>query len=749
MKHIRKITIPFFFLLVIVASGCSVKEGDEILVRKANYRLAKRFTVSKVQEMIFDVAVQPFWLDVGNRFWYVLIKSRGFDFYLVDCKTGKKQAIPVAVKPVSKQVYTFTVEGHDYRYNAVTRQITPQKPGTPSRWNDWDTVSPDGSRSVFASDHNIYIRYDDASRPKKQITFDGKCFYGYDRPPDYTYTNVRPQQNRDMPSTASATWSPDSRKLFLFREDARHLADLWVINSLSQPRPDLITYKSRLPGEKRRTFDLSTYDLARDTLISIRSKKWPEQSYPYYAWSIDSKRFYLARMRPDQKCCEVLVVNPQTGETRVLFEETLDGQVLIQPIIELPDSGGYLWWSRRSGFGHYYRYDVQGTCIGPVTHGEFTVEKIVDIHYKTGTIFFTACGRETNRHPYYTHLYRTELNGETICLLTPEDTHHEIFLSPNGRFFVDNSSTVETPTRSVLRNADGELILELERLNVSPLESAGWKKPGIFKVKADDGNTDLWGVMWKPFYFDPGKRYPIITEVYPGPQDEAIPLTFMQGLLNNNVHLAQYGFIVVHFGNRGGSYKRSLKYSNFHRGNLRDFPLADNKAAIERLAEIHSFIDMKRVGIWGGSSGGFMAVSAMLTYPDFYKVGVARSGQHDPCIYSGWWSDYFQGADCQSTKGENRWLTCVPPGNLKLARKLKGHLLILHSEMDTNVHPAHSARLVDSLMAAGKRFDYFVVPGGGHGWSHNWPYIQRMIWTYFVHHLMGDGRVSVDMFDDF
>jgi dipeptidyl aminopeptidase/acylaminoacyl peptidase len=297
---------------------------------------------------------------------------------------------------------------------------------------------------------------------------------------------------------------------------------------------------------------------------------------------------------------------------------------------------------------------------------------------------------------------------------------------------------------------EGRLLLELETADLSRLREAGWKAPEIFKTGSAEGGMDLWGVMWKPFDFDPTRRYPVIDFVYPGPQDEGIPRTFMQGLLTNNIHLAQYGFIVIMCGNRGGSYNRPVAYSEHYRGNLRDYPLADHKAVIEQLAARHVFIDIERVGIWGGSSGGFMALTAMLTYPDFYKVCVARSGQHDPSLYHSWWSEQFQGVGQRAgPDGHAEWASKETPGNLELARNLKGRLLLLQSEMDMNVHPAHAARMADALMAAGKRFDYFVVPGAGHEWGDRWPYVQRMIWTYFVRHLMGDDRYSVDIFNDF
>jgi dipeptidyl aminopeptidase/acylaminoacyl peptidase len=457
----------------------------------------------------------------------------------------------------------------------------------------------------------------------------------------------------------------------------------------------------------------------------------------------------MTRKSPDHMEGELLRVNASTGEFTVVVNESIGALVLTMPVIELPDGQGLLWWSRRDGYGHYYLYDLEGSMKRQVTSGQFNAGEVLGIDKERRRIYFVAVGRERGRNPYYEHLYSVNFDGTELRLLTYEDAHHEISLSPSRECFVDNYSRVDTPPKTLLVDIDGRPLLELEAADISGLLSSGWRRPEILKAKAADDKTDLWGVMWKPYDFNADLKYPIISFVYPGPQDELIPLTFSDGL-DNNAHLAQYGFIVIHFGSRGGSYKRSLEYSEHYRGDLRDYSLADTKAVIEDLAKRYPWIDIDRVGVWGGSSGAYAAVTSMLTYPDFYKVCVARSGPHDPSIYHGWWSDQFQGMKRTVSEDSTvRWLTEVAAGNLELAADLKGRLLLIHSEMDQNVHPAHSARMARALMAANKRFDYFVVPGAGHGWGPNWPYVQRMIWTYFVHHLMGDTRWDVDMFEDF
>jgi dipeptidyl aminopeptidase/acylaminoacyl peptidase len=353
-------------------------------------------------------------------------------------------------------------------------------------------------------------------------------------------------------------------------------------------------------------------------------------------------------------------------------------------------------------------------------------------------------------HPYYARLCSIGLDGTDLCLLTPENAYHDVELSPSINCLVDNFSRVDQAPRAVLRDMEGGLIMKLEQTDITPLKKIGWQPPEIVQAKAADDKTRLWGVMWKPFDLDPEKKYPLVAFVYPGPQDEGFPLTFFNGTVNNHIHLAQYGFVVIWAGNRGGSYKRPLEYSEYYRANMRDYPLEDNKRFIEQMAERYPFIDINRIGIWGGSSGGFEAAAAMLSFPDFYKVGVTRSGLHDPSLYHTWWNDLFQGMKNINGDGEDsRWEAVRTPGNLELASRLKGRLLILHSEMDINCHPAHAARLVDALMAAGKRFDYFVVPGAGHMWGSRWQYEQRLIWDYFIRNLMGDERMSVNLFENF
>jgi dipeptidyl-peptidase-4 len=723
-------------------------QGASGKVTKANYDLAGRFTANQLASMVTDVTVRPVWIDEDARFWYPIRTGTVWQFFLVDIDHRTRTEIAVDLEPVGPTTVEFVIEGRRYRLDTVTRRVTRLYPGRPLP-EPWETVSPDGKTAVYTSHNDLAIRSAGGGGRVRVLTHDSGPLYSFADPPDDYYA-ARVAGTADSLQPARALWSPDSKKIVAVREDVRGYQDFWVIDAPADPHPRLVTFKQRFPGDRPPSFEIWIYNSERDSLLEVHADKWTPTYYEHVVWARDSRSFYIVRKPPDQLQGELLKVDATTGQFVVLLEENMDALVLTRPVVELAPGEGFLWWSRRDGYGHYYRYSPEGKLEGPVTSGDFNVSGVLGIDLDSRTIYITANGVERRRNPYYDHFYSVKLGTGRMGSLTYEDAQHEVYLAPSHRHFVDNFSRVDQPLRAVLRDADGTLLMELETMDISHLTDSGWKPPEIVKVKAADGETDLWGVLWKPYDFDSELEYPVISFVYPGPQDELVPLSFMDALSNNNAHLAQYGFIVVHAGNRGGSFKRSLAYSEYYRGNLRDYPVADNRAVVEDLGGRYDWIDLDRVGILGGSSGGFAALTGMLTYPGFYKVCVARSGQHDPSIYHAWWADEFQGMTrVVSEDGTVEWITKEVPSNLDLAGSLEGRLLLVHGGIDTNVHPAHSARMAKALMNAGKRFDYFVVPGAGHAWGPNWAYVQRTMWTYFVVHLMGDTRRDVDVFEDF
>jgi len=449
---------------------------------------------------------------------------------------------------------------------------------------------------------------------------------------------------------------------------------------------------------------------------------------------------------------DLCAADPATGACAILVEERNHRQIITRPPYHLlAKTGEILWWSMRNGFGHFYLYSKTGNLLARVTKEAFHSGRVVFIDEEERILYFMGNGREQGRNPYFHYLYRINLDGTGLSTLTPKDAEHEITMSESGRYFFDNYSRPDLEPQAMVRDNRGQVVLELEAADISSLKEAGWRAPEIFKAKAANGKTDLWGVLFKPFDFDPSKKYPIISYGYPGKEGEFIPWRFSHNAWTTlmSVSLAQYGFIVAVYGNRGGSPERSYAYYDFEWDNLRDYPIADKKAVIEQLAVRHTYIDIDRVGIMGASSGGFMAATAILAEPDFFKVAVSRAGNHDNNLYWHHWNERYGKVTQETDKGGRiRFLSRTPTNN-EIASNLKGRLLLVQGDMDLHVPPSLTARLVNDLIEANKRFDQFIVPGCNHFFGKNWQYLLRYIELYFVENLMGDTRRSTDIFDSF
>jgi dipeptidyl aminopeptidase/acylaminoacyl peptidase len=481
----------------------------------------------------------------------------------------------------------------------------------------------------------------------------------------------------------------------------------------------------------------------------------------------------LARRDRPQRQLELIEIDLPSGAARTLITETVvNANLESQAPRYFKGGGDMIWWSERAGWGHYYLYDHNGAYKRPLTSGPWRADRIEHLDSIAGAVWISGVGRERDENPYYRHLYRVNADGSGFSLVDAGDFNHAPTISPTRRYVVDNFSRVNAPTRSVLRDATGAIVMELETTDVTALQELGWRPPEPFVVKAADGVTDIYGNMWKPFDFDSTKRYPIIAHVYPGPQTEQVNVPFNAGGVQQQ--LAQLGFIVIQIGNRGGSPLRSNAYQNFSYYNLRDYALADKKAGIEQLAARHGFIDINRVGIYGHSGGGFLTAAALMLppYNDFFKVGVSSAGNHDNNIYNQNWSEQYHGLRALPARGDSarnrrtatgrgpstttsadtgfvddslRYEIKVPT-NVELAPNLKGKLLLVHGDMDNNVHPGNTIRLVNALIKANKRFDFMLLPGKAHGFADYQPYFNRMLMEYFAEHLLGDNyRRSADI----
>jgi dipeptidyl aminopeptidase/acylaminoacyl peptidase len=685
-----------------------------------------------------------------------------------------------------------------FEYDLATARVTllddyKEEPRPPR----WASISPDGKTVVFVRNHNLFMvdaenyakalkKADDTSIVEVQLTTDGEEHYSYGR----TQREIlqqreqeqqqRQQEQRDddgdeqeqdsenmdknarMPAI-NIVWSRDSNKFSLVRRDARKVSDLWVINALAQPRPTLESYRYAMPGEanipqsEMHVFDrtarqrttMKTSRFVDQTLnlatVPLRNNIQRDPRRPVPAeWLSDSPgKLYFTRLSRDQHRLDVCVADTATGEVKTLIEERLNTYVESKPLRLVNGGSELIFWSERDGWGHFYLYDANsGALKNRITDGEYVTTAIESIDDKTRVLYFSAGGREKGEDPYYTHLYRVGFDGSGLRLLNPGNASHSVSVTESARFFVDNSSRVDGAPDATLYDTAGASVLKIENPDLSALNEAGFKFPEPFTVKADDGITDLYGVMYKPFDFDAARKYPVIAYVYPGPQTESVTKTFNPR--SNNISLAQFGFIVIEVGNRGGHPQRSKWYHNYGYGNLRDYGLADKKAAIEQLARRHSFIDISRVGIWGHSGGGFMSAAAMLVFPDFFKVGWSESGNHENNIYNNNWSEKHHGIKETEKDGTVTFEYDIEK-NSELAKNLKGRLMLITGDIDNNVHPANTYRLADALIKANKRFDMFVLPGVRHSFQPVSGYVNWLRGDYFARHLLGRSSDDVDI----
>jgi dipeptidyl-peptidase-4 len=666
---------------------------------------------------------------------------------------------------------------HHFEYELATGKLTMLENYVgKSERPRWASISPDGNTIVFGRHNNLFYmdkeNYDkslndpnDKTIEEYQLTTDGEENYSYYSSGVYggnTETNVDKEKNKDKRKSVRILWSHDSKKFAITRSDERQVKDLWVINSLSNPRPTLLTYKYHMPGEVEAPqeeiliFDLETKNKLRvnaeqfkDQTLQIMTARNPvntrDDDYRPPLWLSETPdKLYFSRTSRDLKRIDICYSDTATGEVKVLVEERLNTYVETRDLGFIGNGKELVHWSERDGWAHFYLYDGDGNLKKQLTSGPFHCEDILGIDENARVLYFTANGHEEGEDPYYEHLYRVNLDGTGLQLLNKDNFNHSISANDTPSFFIDNYSRVDTVPEAVLRDSRGNVLLEMESPDLSLLIEMGFQFPETFKVKADDGKTDIYGVMYKPFDFDPNVKYPIIAYVYPGPFTESVDKSFSTRS-DRTWRLAQFGFIVIQVGNRGGHPSRSKWYHNYGYGNLRDYGLADKKTAIEQLSARHPYINLDKVGIFGHSGGGFMSTAALLIYPDFFKVAVSSAGNHENNIYNRWWSEQHHGVlEVEDEKGNISFEYDIDK-NSEVAENLKGRLLIATGDMDNNVHPANSIRLANALIKANKRFDFFLLPGKRHGFGDMSEYFFWIRADYFCKHLIGDYSQDVDI----
>uniref|UniRef100_UPI004047E0D3 DPP IV N-terminal domain-containing protein n=3 Tax=Roseivirga sp. TaxID=1964215 RepID=UPI004047E0D3 len=744
--------------------------------QKANFKAAEKFSSSNISKLLKSTRVSPQWFKDSDKFWYTYTTTSGKQFYVVDpVKKSKSlmfdnkdfagQLSELTRKPWNhndldlkeiklkddNKTLTFMVDSIDYMFDLNTRRITKgdSTEKKPKR-NNWAGYSPDSTYITYAKNHNLYMMMaGDKDSVETQLTTDGERWFSYAFDQGDTTT--------DKKSRARVRWFEDETKFFVNRSDSRKVEELFVINELNNPRPKLEVYKYAMPGELNVPQEqLEIFDVATKERMILDIAKYTDQTISPYLPGKTSAQLYMTRMNRTSDTLDVSVIDTKTGEVKVLFQD-VDHPYFnwdYQQLVILEEGKELIWWSERNGWGQLYLYDGQtGQLKNKITNsGYFVTGNVQSVDTLGRKVYFEAFGKEDGIDPYYALMYKANFDGTGFKAISVENGNHRMDMNKTNRFYVDNYSAVDFTPTSVLKDNNGTVIMNLETADLSLLQQAGFKMPERFTMKADDGITDLYGVMYKPFDFDSTRKYPIISYVYPGPQVESFGNDFsITG--GYNTALAQLGFIVVSMGHRGGSPMRSKYYHTYGYQNLRDYALADDKRSLEQLAERHSWIDLDHVGIFGHSGGGFMSSAALLTYPDFYDAAASSAGNHDNNIYNKWWSETHNGVvrkdKTKKDKDGNETTTTTWDAKIKtnpsLAKNLKGHLLLTHGTIDNNVHPGNSMRLADELMKAGKRFDYMPIPGSRHGYGSKRDYYEKMMWYFFAEHLMGDYRNNVDI----
>lgn len=658
-----------------------------------------------------------------------------------------------------------------FEYDLSSNKLTEISDTTKEKQRlEWASFNPDTTKVYYAKNYNLYwmdyANYQKAVKDEKdstivehQITKDGVQNYawGGDQYSITTRDKKADEEEKKKRKGVWLNWSPNGKHFALTKKDSRHINDLWVINNTGSARPTLDTYKYLMPGESDSTevelylFDSTNHQPKRvnvaafkNQTISLWNKDRTKDSFKgnhfINYWYGNNDEFYMARSSRDLQKIDVVAIGID-GTTRVMVEERANVYQDIKKPKIINNGTQFIQWSQRDGWGHFYLYDINGKLIHQITKGEFHCDDLSAYNESTGTLFFVANGKENNIDPYYSYYYSVSKNGGAPKLLTPGNFDHQVAISESGKYFIDNASRVNTTPVSNLYSASGQLLLKLEEADLSQLFATGYKFPEPFKVKAADGITDIYGVMYKPYDFDSTKTYPIIEYVYPGPQTEAVNKSFGRSM-DRIDRLAQMGFIVISVGNRGGHPSRSKWYHTYGYGNLRDYGLEDKKVAAEQLANKYPFIDINKVGITGHSGGGFMSTAAMLVYPDFFKVAVSGAGNHENNIYNRWWSERHHGVkEIVSAKGDTTFNYQIDR-NSELAKNLKGKLLIVTGDVDNNVHPANSIRVVDALIKANKRFDFVMLPGQAHAFGDMTEYFFWKMADYFSEHLLGSSKIN-------
>ncbi len=772
---------------MLTAAGAQTPPGNSRpkTITAAQYRQAEQWLGFNTAKLVFGLNIRPGWLPDG-RLWFAYTTPAGNRYVLVNPARATREPAFDAVKlaaalsrasghevapgKLALTALAFSRDGHYVSFTSFRKRWrcdragaacqpdarpAPIEPGGGRGFSGRGfafsggrgakeplSISPDRKRAVFIRNWNLWMR-NLVTHQDTQLTFDGVKNFGY-----ATDNAGWTSSNR-----AIVLWSPDSTKIATYQQDQRKVGKLYLVPVMIG-HPKLTTQIYPLPGDKNVIMIhrvIINLPVQGQALKVIRLKMPPDYHRSTISdnvafgpdqdvqWSPRGNHLAFVSTSRDHKDEHVRIADAATGDVRTIYEEKVatqyEGGQDGTTFRYLPRLNAFLWYSHRDNLGQLFLYNLTtGKLMNQVTSlRDGNVDSVVRVDQKARQVYFIATALPGGGDPYYQHLFRASLDGRRQQLLTPENANHNVDFAPDGRYFLDTYSTPDVPPVTVLRTASGKLVMRLEKADIARLLATGWKPPIQVRVKGRDGRTDIYGLMYTPFHLDPGRKYPIINHIYPGPQTGSVGTRNFQASRGDAEALASLGFVVVELDGMGTPW-RGEKFHDTYYGDMRDNTLPDQVAGMKELAARYPFIDINQAGIYGHSGGGDATADAMFRYPDFFKVGVAESGNHDQREYEDDWGERYQGLDVPTADGKT---TYSGQSNEGVAKNLQGHLLLAHGTMDNNVPMNNTLMVVNALIKANKDFDLILLPNEPHGYGADAPYMMRRRWDYFVRYLMG------------
>ena len=722
-------------------------------IRHSDYERAISFLYQETNnKTIFNISPAPRWMQDGEGLAYAHYSNAGKEFRKVSTPKGNitslfdhqivahdlsaliNEAVVATALPFNDLQFpeegsaSFQLKGKTYNIDLSSSNVTEVNRQRPER-NLFESKSPDGKWIAYSKDYNLFIK-STATNEEFQLSTKGEKNYEYAS--SYGWGDMIEGENGERPRRFNVNWSPDSKWIRTNLIDLRTAEKMYLLDWSQDElyKPKLLSYYRGSPGDTAMVLVTPVfYDIDNKREVKTDLKRGTHVNGTSHRWSKESGVLYANYSERGYQALHVKKIDLNSKTSEELINETSKTNIDNFMYMALEDSNQLLFLSERSGWRQLYSHDIITNQSKPITSGEYFIDSIVEVDEDKGTIYFRASGREEGRNPYHTQFYRIDLNGKNLRLLTEENAHHEVSLSPDNQYFFDNFSKVGQPTISVLRNSkNGKIIKEITKADVSTITAKGWKAPEVFESLGRDGKTIIYGAMWKPSNFDPKKSYPVIDNSYTGPHTQMFPRNFRTAISRNNQPLAELGFIVVSIDGMGSS-GRSKKFHNYSYRNMGK-NLTEHVSTIKELGAKYAWFDADRVGIFGHSAGGYDAGHAVLEFPDFYKVAVASSGDHDFRMEKAWWPEMYMGWPVDSLYNQ--------VSNVTMAGNLEGKLLLVHGGIDENVNPSATFKMAEALIKADKEFDLLIIPSQRHGYRGDYSkYFVKKRWNYFVEHLLG------------